>query len=309
MMTNKELWAEGFPYDGPRDVPLGLIQGSGTWGLKFPYEVDEPEVEVLWEGEIETPYPRDAEPNFRLSPKLQYLRVGDRKAITVASHGWQPNRDPVEYMASQKIFWIFRNAGVKWIVGGGTCGILNNAILTGDLIVPNDFIDYTKRRIVSLPGTDLEFPMFTLLQRAKQAICPSIARTIKRAAKGLSFGRVHGYDRELIHAVTEGPRFETRAEVRRLRLQLNDTVGQSMVPEVDLARLCGMHIAFVYYGVNPAEGLLESQQWNLDELHETLRLDMARLHLRTLKLLPLDEKCGCMEYRVERPTEYKEGLS
>lgn len=307
-MEEKELWAESFPYDGPRNIPLGLIQGSGTWGVKFPQEAEEPDVEVLWEGVIETPYPRNAEMTLRQSPKLQHLQVEDREVLSVVSHGWQSNQDPVEFMGSQKIFWVFRKAGVKWVIGGGTCGLLNNAIWPGDLVIPYDFIDLTTRRVVGLPGTELEFPMFKLLLRMRQAICPSIAYAIEKAAERLNFGRVYRYSNELIHITTEGPWFETPAQVQKLRRDGGDTVGQSLATEANLARVCGMHIAFAHYGVNPAEGLLPKMEWELDEVHHRLRLDMAKLHLRSLKVLQVNESCGCMDYRIERPKDYQIGL-
>ena len=229
--------------------------------------------------------------------------------ISIASHGWQPGEDPVaDSEANHKVFWLLRQAGVKWIIGGGTCGSLNNAILPGDLIIHHDFVDITKARVVGLPGTDLAYSRFKVLLRLGQAICPSIARVLETEARALPFPRVYGYDRELIHYCTEGPWLETAAEVRDLRLRGGDTVGQSLAMEAHLARACGMHIAFVHYSVNQAEGLI-SADWPMDLTHEQLAVAMARLKLRALRRLPLDDDCGCLAYRMVRPAEkYQLGI-
>ncbi|MHB1134741.1 MAG: phosphorylase family protein [Chloroflexota bacterium] len=308
-----ELWAEDFPYEGPTGVPLGLIRGSGTWGIRFPEDAAEPGVTVLWEGRIPTPYPRGASTEQRQSPRFQLLQLGTpddpangggRQAIAIASHGWQPGEDPVdESAASQKVFWLLSRAGVKWVIGGGTCGSLNNAILPGDLVIHHDFIDLTKARIVGLPGTHLNFARFTVLMRMAQGICPTIARVMEEEARQLPFPRVYGYGQHLLHFTTEGPWFETPAEVRDLRLRGGDTVGQSLAPEAHLARLCGMHIAFAHYSVNPAEGLT-NPNWQLDLTHEQQAVAMAQMKLRALKRIPIDGDCDCLSYRVVRPAAH-----
>ncbi|MCL5108905.1 MAG: hypothetical protein M1401_08605 [Chloroflexi bacterium] len=310
----QDLWAEQVAYTGPTGVPLGLIRGSGTWGIRFPEDAQEPGVEVLFEGMIETPYPRGAAYERRLSPRFQVLRLVDedgreRQAISIASHGWQPGEDPVEESAATyKVFWLLWKAGVKWVIGGGTCGSLNNALLAGDLVIHHDFVDATKARVVGLPGTELNFPRFTVLLRMRQAICPDVAAVLEQEGRALPFARVYGYDRQLIHYCTEGPWFETPAEVRDLRARGGDTVGQSLAMEAHMARACGMHIAFCHYVVNPAEGLLD-KDWPLDLTHEQLAVAMARLKLRALKRLAVDGDCDCLQYRVARPAaKYQAGI-
>ena len=100
--------------------------------------------------------------------------------------------------------------------------------------------------------------------------------------------------------VTEGPRFETPAEVRRLQL-LGDIVGQSFSPEVWLARDIGACYAGIYVVVNYGEGIV--QEWSHGELarifHEDAGL-MGRILLSTLAELPDEGGCRCRELR--KPT-------
>jgi 5'-methylthioadenosine phosphorylase len=60
-----------------------------------------------------------------------------------------------------------------------------------------------------------------------------------------------------VYVATTGPRLETAAEVRKFRLLEGDLVGQTLVPEVFLARELECCYAALTYVVNYAEGLME----------------------------------------------------
>jgi 5'-methylthioadenosine phosphorylase len=65
---------------------------------------------------------------------------------------------------------------------------------------------------------------------------------------------VHG---RAVYVATTGPRLETAAEIRKFRLLGGDLVGQTLVPEVFLARELEFCYAALTYVVNYAEGLVE----------------------------------------------------
>jgi 5'-methylthioadenosine phosphorylase len=103
-----------------------------------------------------------------------------------------------------------------------------------------------------------------------------------------------------VYVVTEGPRFESPAEVRHLQA-LGDIVGQSFSPEVWLARDIGACYAGLYIVVNYAEGVV--RDWEHDELARIFREDaglVGRLHLEALLALPDDDECRCRDLR--KPT-------
>ena len=101
--------------------------------------------------------------------------------------------------------------------------------------------------------------------------------------------------------MTEGPRFESPAEVRHLRA-LGDVIGQSFSPEVWLARDIGACYAGVYLIVNYGEGVVAD--WSHDELKRRFTDDAAvvgRVVLDAAAALPDDESgCRCRELR--KPT-------
>ncbi len=100
--------------------------------------------------------------------------------------------------------------------------------------------------------------------------------------------------------MTEGPRFESPAEVRVLQT-MGDIVGQSFSPEVWLARDIGACYAGVYVVVNYGEGVV--RDWEHEELARIFREDaglMGRILLDALAVLPDDDACACRELR--KPT-------
>ena len=63
------------------------------------------------------------------------------------------------------------------------------------------------------------------------------------------------YSGRAIYACTEGPRFETVAEVRMIRMLGAQIIGMTLVPEAPLARELGMYYAAVGVISNYATGM------------------------------------------------------
>ncbi len=97
--------------------------------------------------------------------------------------------------------------------------------------------------------------------------------------------------------VTEGPRFESPAEVDQLR-GMGDIIGQSFVPEVWLARDIGACYAGIYIVVNYGEGIVKP--WEHRELERIFHDDaelIGRILLEALDLLPEEGGCHCRDLR------------
>jgi purine-nucleoside phosphorylase len=74
--------------------------------------------------------------------------------------------------------------------------------------------------------------------------------------------------KEGVYAFAQGPMFETPAEIRALRMLGADAVGMSTVPEVIMARHCGMKVLGISCITNMAAGVL-GQKPNHEEVMET----------------------------------------
>jgi purine nucleoside phosphorylase len=120
---------------------------------------------------------------------------------------------------------------------------------TGQLVVVDDFIDYTKSRISSF--FDGAPPDGVVHVDVTEPYDSRLRSTWIEAAGQLGLDVIpHG-----IYGAFEGPRFETAAEIRMARAAGVTVVGMTGVPEVVLAMERGLPYASLCLVVNPAAGL------------------------------------------------------
>jgi len=259
-----------------------VIGGSGSHAAAFPGDLH-PGARVLETGLVfETPWGD--------SPPFTLFELGGLTALHVRMHGW---REGVSRgRASRQVFSVLHRAGVKRILSEAGVGGLNHLLDPGDLVVVDDFVDQTtdRDRYGVVAGGHL------LIMR--DPVCAAGREALVGAA------RRHAPGRRLFtrgtYVVTEGPRFESPAEVRHLQA-MGDVVGQSFCPEVWLARDIGACYAGVYLIVNYAEGVV--REWEHEVLAQIFHDDaglMGRILLAALAALPADDGCHCRELR--KPT-------
>ncbi len=119
---------------------------------------------------------------------------------------------------------------------------------SGDLVVVDDFLDYTKGRVSTFfDGTT---PEGVVHLDSSDPYDPRLRATWVAAA------RLRGVPVTPtgIYACFDGPRFETRAEIRMARAAGATVVGMTGVPEVVLAHERGLPYAALCLVVNPAAG-------------------------------------------------------
>ena len=189
-----------------KEIPKVLychIGGSGTWGCEFPEEVGFEGLTVLKTGmEFETPY------GTTVPMKLYELDASvtadhkPRQVLYCPFHGWA-HLSAFNETPSERLFWVLKEAGVKYILADGSGGGINPLLEPGDLIAPTDFIDYTKR----ISYLEQFNPLVT---RMRDIVCPDLHDILVEEAQK-DFRRVF---RTGVYAVSEGPRFESAAEVR-----------------------------------------------------------------------------------------------
>jgi xanthosine phosphorylase len=116
-----------------------------------------------------------------------------------------------------------------------------------------------------------EGPRFPSL---RDAYDPALRRRLKAVARRLAIDLASG-----IYLACAGPSFETPAEIRAFRILGADAVGMSTVPEVILARHCGLSVAAISVITNLAEGLAPEALSHDETLAVAARAaaDLARL--------------------------------
>lgn len=262
---------------------IGIIGGSGTLSIDFPAALNHPEVEILQrEMVFDTPYGQ--------TPPFLLFRLGDKQVLTCRMHGWRGGVSRAD--ASRQIFWLFREAGVKKILAEGGVGSVNHLLDTRDVVIASDYIDQSMRKDAGLEGH------YLLIMR--QALCPRLREELIRAAESKPLNRVF---RRGVYAVTDGRHFESPAEVALLKGHA-DIVGQSLCPEVYLAREIGACYAGLYTIVNYGEGVVKD--WDHSELSQIFYDDadkIGRILLDAVSCLNVTQDCGCADLR--KPTLLK----
>lgn len=262
-------------------APLAVIGGSGTQAVSFPEGLHD-DVRVLERGLV-FPTPLGDSPPFTL------FELAGRNALHVRMHGWR--KGVSRGVASRQVFSVLRRAGVKRILSEAGVGSLNRLLDPGDLVICDDFVDMTTER-----GGGGVVGDHLLIMR--DPVCAVAGEALRASAQRLAGDR-RVFTRG-VHVVTEGPRFESAAEVRYLRT-LGDVVGQSFSPEIWLARDVGSCYAGISIIVNYAEGVV--QEWSHEEFKRIFHEDaplMGRIILDALASLPEDGGCRCRKLR--KPT-------
>jgi len=150
-------------------------------------------------------------------------------------------------------------------------GSLHPNLRPGDLTLISDHINFSFGNPL-VGHNDLNFgPKFTPMGNAYDK---DLRTHIKAAAKRLDIPLD-----ESVYVGTLGPSFETAAEIRAFRLMGADVVGMSTVPEVIVARHCGLRVATISTISNMATGLAE------EELNHELSLEWVSRSKENLVLL------------------------
>lgn len=257
-----------------------VVGGSGTLSSNFPAGAAAKDVKILADNmHFDTPY--------GTSPAMRFFSVGEKNVLTVKMHGWRSGVTRAD--ASRQVFWVFREAGVKRIISEGGVGTVNKLLDLRDFIIPDDYLDLSVRKDVMLDGR------YLLIMR--EALCPEMRKALITATKKRFKGRIFTRG---TYAVTDGRHFESPAEVAMMNGQA-DIVGQSMAPEVYLAREIGACYAGLYFTVNYGEGIRE--KWSYQDMADIFYDDapmIGEIILETIRQIDADDRhCECINLRKE----------
>lgn len=202
-----------------------------------------------------------------------------------SGHSVPPHR--VNYRAN---IWALKELGVEEILATAAVGSLRREIAPGSLVLTDQFLDFTKGR----PSTYYEGEGQGVVHvDVSDPYCPRLRGLLARGAAELGFEVRQGGT----YVCTEGPRFETPAEIRMLAQLGGDLVGMTGVPEVVLARELSLCYATVAMVTNHAAGIAERPLTH-SEVVAVMNENIARLQalLGRMALLAGGERaCRCGE--------------
>jgi len=139
-----------------------------------------------------------------------------------------------------------KQLGVECILASATVGSMNPRIIPGKLALPTQFIDFTSGRASTFFDEGLVKHV-----DMSEPYCPNLRQALLDCALEQNLN-LHP---NVTYICTQGPRFETPAEIEMYRRIGGDVVGMTGVPEVVLAREAGICYAVVALITNWAAGM------------------------------------------------------
>ncbi len=202
---------------------IGIIGGSG---LDNPDILDNPRDE-----QVVSPY-------GELPSPVRVGTIGKHTICLVARHGREHTVPPTQ-VNSRATIDTLRTLGCTAILSTTAVGSLRQEIARGDLVILDQFIDFTRHRQVTFcesfaPHTPIHMPMAEPFDASMRALLSESCEVL---------GIPHHKQGTVI--TIEGPRFSTRAESNMFRLWGADVINMSIAPESILASEAGIPYAAV----------------------------------------------------------------
>ncbi len=224
---------------------VGIIGGSGLYDLQGLRDVREVS--------IRTPFGRPSDG----------VVVGVLDGVPVAflsrhGRGHRLNPSEINYRAN---LYALKSLGVSKVISVSAVGSMKEAIKPGDVVIPDQFIDLTKRR----PSTFFEGGIVAHVPFG-DPLCGPLAAVLEKSAQSVG-ATVH---RGGVYLCIEGPQFSSKGESQLYRRWGVDVIGMTNMPEAKLAReaeLCYATVALV----------TDYDCWHDTEEHVTVEAILATL--------------------------------
>lgn len=210
-----------------------------------------------------------------------------RSVAFIPRHGRQHSIPPhlINYRAN---IWALKKLGIHQILATTAVGSLNPDMKPGDFVLPDQFIDFTKLRTSTfyeggergVVHVDMTSPY-----------CNKLRQYVAQLAGELNFPVHNGG----CYVCTEGPRFETAAEIRAYERLGGDVVGMTGIPEAVLAREAEICYVTVSMVTNFAAGI-SSEPLTHHEVLDTMKQNAANIRSlldRTIANSKMDDDCSC----------------
>ena len=243
---------------------VAIIGGSGLTNLN--------NLRITRREVIRTPFGEPSAP-------MVFGQLSGREAVFLPRHGPGHTIPPheVNYRANM---WALKQTGVSQVIAvNAVGGISPEYLASGTLVIPDQIIDYTYGREHTFFGSehkkvthvDFTYPYCDELR----------AILIEAATRAKLDAMARG-----TYGATQGPRFESAAEIRRLERDGADIVGMTGMPEAGLARELELCYASISMVVNPAAGKAKGTI-SLREIEMNLEAGMAKVRALLEQAIPL----------------------
>jgi len=217
---------------------LAIILGSGLGGL----------VDVLEDKEI---IPYSEIPGFPKSNlqghagNLVFGKIGNKEVVCMQGRFHYYEGFPMKEVTYP--VYMMQLLGIKNLIVTNAAGGINSGFKPGDLMLIEDYINFIGNNPLIGENDERFGPRF-----------PDMSEAYSKdlMAKASVIGENLGIDyKRGVYIFTNGPCFETAAEIRAFKVLGADAVGMSTVPETIVANYLGMKVLGISCITNMATGI------------------------------------------------------
>lgn len=243
---------------------MAVIGGTGFYSF-----LDDHEEHV-----VDTPYGAPSAP-------VAVGTVAGRRVAFLPRHGPHHEHPPhgIPYRAN---LWALRSLGVRQVLAPCAVGGLSEEVAPGDVVVPDQLVDRTYRRVPSYVETGAVHLPFA------DPYCARVSAAVLAADPAVKPGGVM--------VVIEGPRFSTRAESQQHAAAGGTLINMTGAPEAALAREMRMCYAAVALVTDMDAGAESGGGVGQQEVFALFRANLERLTGllgAAVAGLPDPDGCGC----------------
>lgn len=203
-------------------IRIGVIGGSGLYQMDALTDVQE--------HEVSTPFGKPSD----------VLLTGQVHGIPVAflaRHGRGHRLIPSEVPYRANIHAL-KQLGVQYLISFSAVGSLREELRPLDMVLPDQFIDLTKRRDSSFFGSGAVAHV-----SLAQPVCANLSDILARAVAAARVDEQVHLHRGGTYVCIEGPQFSTLAESRWYQSMGASVIGMTNMPEAKLAKEAQMAYA------------------------------------------------------------------
>ena len=204
-------------------LKIGLIGGSGLEKLNIFRDSDEVN--------FTTPYG---------SPSSTFFRgnTGKCEVYILSRHG-RDHAIPPSHVNNKANIHALKELGCTSIIATTACGSLREEIRRGDIVFPDQFIDFTRHRVSTF------FDTFSPGVLGHTAMPDPFSMHLRKLLTDTATEMDLPFHRSGTLITIEGPRFSTRAESVMFRTWGADIINMSIAPEAALANEAGIPYAVI----------------------------------------------------------------
>jgi 5'-methylthioadenosine phosphorylase len=199
-------------------VKIGIIGGSGLDNPDF--------IKGSKDFEVETPFGKP-------SSSIKSGKINDTRVVLLSRHGQQHTIPPSQVNNRANVYAL-KQLGCTHIIATSAVGSLKEEINRGDIVILDQFIDFTRHRAITF---------FDKFENGEMKHTP-MAQPFNENLRNILIAEAQNLNLKIHKTGTvitiEGPRFSTKAESNMFRIWGADVINMSIAPECILANELGI---------------------------------------------------------------------